>query len=152
MADWADPTITSIYSDVIDKFKARDIDAITLNSGPASGLPIGAIKYDRVGHKFQEWSGSAWVDIVLAVAGGGTGGSIPGGGGLGLGTMSLQNANTVAITGGSIVNLNSFSLACDILFTTDGSRNIGSSAVRPNNIYIRNGLVIPVGTDKWVTA
>ena len=151
MANWVKPEITDLYTDVLEYIKSRDVDAITLNKSTASSLPIGAIKYDRTGKKFQEWDGSIWVDIVLAVQGGGTGGTIPGGGGLGLGTISVQNANNVAITGGSITTLSSFSLASDIVFTTDGSRNIGSNSVRPNNIFVRNGLVIPVGYDKFVT-
>ena len=153
MADWVKPAITDLYTDVLDFLKARDVDAVTLNLGAPSSLPVGAIKYDRTGKKFQEWNGTIWVDIVLAVSGGGTGGSTPGSGasGLGLGTMSVQNAVSVAITGGSIVGITSFSLSSDITFNADGTRNIGSNTVRPNNVFVRNGLVIPVGYDRWVT-
>jgi hypothetical protein len=151
MADWVKPDITDLYTDVLTFIKARDVDAITLVGGTATSLPIGAIKYDRIGRKFQEWNGTAWIDIVLAVSGGGTGGTTPGGGGLGLGTMSVQNANTVNISGGVISGITSFNLSSDIAFNADGTRNIGSNGTRPNQIFVRNGLVIPVGADKWVT-
>lgn len=151
MADWNDPVITSVYPDVIDKFKARDIDTITMGLNPATNIPNGTMRFNRTANIFQEWNGSVWVDKILGVPGGGTGGSTPGSGGLGLGTMSVQNANSVEITGGSIVALNSFNLSCDLLFSSDGTRNVGSNTVRPNNIFVRNGLVIPVGADKWVT-
>ena len=151
MADWVKPAITDLYTDTLDFLKARDNDAVTLNGGTATSLPIGAIKYDRIGRKFQEWNGTAWIDIVLSVGGGGTGGTTPGGGGLGLGTMAVQNANAVNISGGVITTLSSFSLSTDLVFTSDGTRNIGSNGIRPNNVFVRNGLVIPVGADKWVT-
>lgn len=153
MADWNDPTITSIYTDVIDKFKARDIDAISLGAYSITNTPTGAMRYNRTDNKFQEWNGTAWVDKVISIAGGGTGATSLSGiaTALNLGTMAIQNANSVAITGGSIISLSSFSLATDIVFTTDGARNIGSNTARPSNVYIRNGLVIPVGADKWVT-
>lgn len=150
MADWAKPDITDLYTDTLSFLKARDNDAVTLNKDTATSIPTGAIKYDRIGKKFQEWNGTAWIDIVIAVAGGGTGGTTPGGGGLGLGTMSIQNDNAVNITGGVISGISSFSLSADIAFSSDGTRNIGSSTVRPNNVFVRNGLVIPVGADKWV--
>ena len=53
---------------------------------------------------FEEWSGTAWVAKIIAIAGGGTGVTTPSGiiSGLGLGAMAFQNSNAVAITGGSI--------------------------------------------------
>lgn len=108
MADWSKPTITSNYVTFVDEVKNRDIDAITLQVNALTNPPVSAIKLLRSPAKFQEWNGSAFVDIVLSVAGGGTGSSTPGGAvsGLGLGTMSLQNANAVAITGGTASGLN----------------------------------------------
>ena len=153
MADWNTPTITSPYADVIDFLRARDVDAITLGLAAITNTPVGTIRYNRADNKFQEWTGAVWVDKVLSIAGGGTGGNTASGArlALGLGTISVQNAESVVITGGSITFLSSFSLATDLTFTTDGTRNIGTNGIRPSNIYVRNGLVIPVGSDKWVT-
>lgn len=152
MADFSLPVLTSLYQEVIDTLKARDIDAATLCLNLPTNFPVGTIRLNRTTKVFQEWDGATWVDVVLGVPGGGTGGTVPGGGGLGLGTMSIQNAVSVAITGGGITGITSFSLSTGIIFDADGTRNIGSNNIRPGNIYVRNGLVIPVGTDKWVTA
>ena len=152
MADFTLPVLTSLYPDVLDTLKARDNDAATLFLNDPTNQPVGSIRFNRTTRVFQEWSGSAWADLVIGVPGGGTGGTVPGGGGLGLGSMSIQNAPSVAITGGSILGITAFSLSTGISFDTDGSRNIGSNTIRPGNIYVRNGLVIPVGTDKWVVA
>jgi hypothetical protein len=57
------------------------------------------IQYVVASNKFQRWDGSTWVDLVLSVAGGGTGGTSS------LGTMAFQAASGVAITGGTIIGL-----------------------------------------------
>jgi hypothetical protein len=66
--------------------------------------------------------------------------------------MGTQASNSVAITGGSITGLATFSLACSLVFGADATYNIGSDAVRPSKAYIRDALVIPVGTDKYATS
>ena len=102
----------------------------------------------------QEWDGSAWQNKVISIAGGGTGASTPSGilGNLNLGTMALQNATAVAITGGTITGITNLVLNSSIVFTVDASHNIGSNTARPGTLYIRHGIVIPVGTDKFVSA
>jgi hypothetical protein len=116
MADWSKPTITSNYVTFVDEVKNRDLDAITLQLNALTNPPVGSIRLLRAPTKFQEWDGTQFVDKILAVAGGGTGSSTPGGAvsALGLGTMSLQNANAVAITGGTLTNLHTYNrLDCD---------------------------------------
>jgi hypothetical protein len=107
MADWLKPTITSNYVTFVDEVKNRDIDAITLQKDALVNPPTGSIKLLRSPAKFQEWNGTAFVDVILSVAGGGTGSSTPGGAAsaLGLGSMAFQNSNAVSITGGNIANL-----------------------------------------------
>lgn len=109
MADWSKPTITSNYVTFVDEVKNRDIDAITLQVNPLTNPPVSAIKLLRSPAKFQEWNGTAFVDIVLSVAGGGTGASTPAGAasGLGLGSMAFQNSNAINVTGGDLYNIRS---------------------------------------------
>lgn len=110
MADWSKPTIISNYVTFVDEVKNRDIDAITLQLNVLTNPPVGSIKLVRGATvKFQEWDGTQFVDKILGIAGGGTGSSTPAGAAsaLGLGTMAFQNANAIAVTGGSIANMNS---------------------------------------------
>jgi hypothetical protein len=104
MADWSIPTVSSNYADVLTYLKDRDIDAGTLFLNAPSNQPTGSIRYLRASNKFQEWDGAAWVDKVLAVAGGGTGGSSAASArsALGLGTMAVQDSSSVNISGGTL--------------------------------------------------
>lgn len=108
MADWNNPTVASDYlTGVLPVLNARDVNAGTLFSdslAAATNVPTGAIRYNRALDKFQEWSGAAWVDQGISLAGGGTGAVTAAGArtNLGLGTMAVQDASGVNITGGAI--------------------------------------------------
>lgn len=105
MADWALPSLVTLYTSVLDYLKARDEDAISLCLNEPSNKFIGTIRYVRASNKFQEWDGAAWNDKVLAIAGGGTGGANAGAArtSLGLGDMATQTSSGVSITGGTII-------------------------------------------------
>lgn len=62
------------------------------------------MRWNRSANQFEEWGSGAWNPKILSIAGGGTGSNNPTGirAALGLGTMSTQNANAVAITGGTL--------------------------------------------------
>jgi hypothetical protein len=145
MADWNAPTLSTAYATLLSNLMDRDADAATLAESPTNP-PTGFIRWVTASNKFQRWNGSAWVDLVLAVAGGGTGGTTA------LGSMAFQAAGGVAITGGTIAGITSFSFSCDLLPNVSGTRNIGSNALKIKNAYIGTGLVIPVGANKYVTS
>ncbi len=146
MADWNNPVLTTAYATFLAEMKARDLDAAQLfNSAPTNPV-ANMIRYNRATNIFEQYNGATWVALVLAAAGGGTGGTSA------LGTISTQNSNAVAITGGTITGLTQLELAAALTFDADGTRNIGTNAKKAKNIYIKDGLVIPVGTDKWVTS
>lgn len=140
MANWNNPTLASTYSDVIADFKARDVDAITLQYSAPSNLPTGAIKYERTLNKFQEWSGSAFVDKVLSLEGGGTGATTAAGvrTALALGTLALQNSNAIIITGGSISGLSSLGLSGNLTSTGNGSFSGTLSAAAGGSVPIKS--------------
>lgn len=104
MADWDLPVISTIYTSVLDYLKARDEDAITLCFSAPSNTPEHAIKWNRADDVFEEWEAGAWNDLIIALAGGGTGASTAAGArtNLGLGSISTQASSSVAITGGTI--------------------------------------------------
>ena len=117
MANWANPTITSNYITFVDEVKARDVDAIQMQAYPLTNPPFASIKLLRSPIKFQEWNGFVFNDLVLSPGGGGTGVTsiaalVPQ---LGLGTMAVQNANAVSITGGGISGI---SLSTSTLINT----------------------------------
>lgn len=119
MADFNLPsTLATAYADLLDYLKARDVDAISLNTptNPASGF----MRWNRTADLLQEFNGTTWIDQPISVVGGGTGSGTAAGArtNLGLGTIAVQDANNVTITGGSlagsgagITNLNASNLA-----------------------------------------
>lgn len=154
MADWANPLITTQYDVFVSEAKARDVDAATLFLSAPSNQPTGAIKLVRAPIKFQEWDGAAWNDKLLDVTGGGTGAATASGARtvLGIGTMGVQNSNTVAITGGTLSGISQFDLAGPITFSADASWDIGTFAKQARKVYIKDALILPVGTDKYATS
>ena len=113
--NWLLPQTTSNYATgVIQAINNKFIDTITLfRSGVGSNLPNNAIRYNGdLNGTFQRWNGTVWNDMILAVAGGGTGGSTPALArtNLELGTMSTQNSNLVNITGGTISGISTLAV------------------------------------------
>jgi hypothetical protein len=127
--NWSLPTTTSNYATgVIQAINNKFIDCITLfRGGDGSNLPTNAIRYNGdLAGTFQRWNGSVWANMILAVAGGGTGSDNPAGirTNLGLGTMAVQNANAVDITGGNAVGMGNIvanNINGAILSSADGS-------------------------------
>lgn len=103
-ADWNEPELSTAYSDVLDELKDRDLDSATLFVSAPTNPVDGMMRYVRASNKFQEYLTGSWTDKVLSLAGGGTGGATASDArtNLGLGTIAVQNANNVNITGGSI--------------------------------------------------
>jgi hypothetical protein len=144
--NWLLPQTTSNYATgVIQAINNKFIDAITLfRLGVGSNIPVNAIRYNGdINGTFQRWNGSVWNDMILAVAGGGTGGSTGALArtNLGLGTMSTQNSNAVDISGGNIVNIGSFSANTvygNAITTPNGAGIAGINAAN-----ISTGLINP---------
>ena len=143
MADWSGPTLTDLYSAFLTLLKGRDVDAATMAEAPTTP-PTNYIRWNRTLDIFQEWSGSAWVDMVLESAGGGTGSAV-----LVLGTMASQDSDAVAITDGTIVA--DVTVDAALKFASHNVQDVGENLKRARNVYIESGLAIPVGTDKWIS-
>ena len=154
MANWDNPKITTQYDVFLAECKERDLDTATMFKDAPTNPPVSSIRLFRSPLKLQEWTGSAWADRLLSIEGGGTGSNNAAGirTNLGLGTIAVQNANLVAITGGTIQNLTYFQVACTILVTADNAFDIGSYSFQFRKGYFRSALVIPSGTDKYATS
>jgi hypothetical protein len=99
MANWSSPVLTDLYTNVMSYLKDRDDDAIRLNdtrSASASNLPDNAKRWNNTLGTFQNWLSSVWADIVLAIAGGGTGATTASGARTNLGVPSVSEASATA--------------------------------------------------------
>lgn len=150
-ADWNTPTSGTAYLSVLTNLADKDIDAITLQKTAPSNLPTGAIAWDRSALKFKEWSGSAFVDMVLAIVGGGTGAATASGArtALGLGDMATQTSSAVAITGGTItgVNISAASITSGTLGLNRGGTGASLALGGSGAVLQSNGAAVVFGTD-----
>jgi hypothetical protein len=130
--------------------KDRDINVATLfdtRLAAATNIATRTKRWNNTDKVFEDYNGATWDDLVIAIAGGGTGAATAATArtNLGLGTMATQAASAVAITGGTITDVG-------LAFTADGNKNIGSNTYGLGKAYIHTGLVVPVGTDKYLTS
>jgi microcystin-dependent protein len=64
MTNWNNPTGSSTYTNFITESKDRDVSAVTLLDGASdTNLPTNAKKYNSSTDKFQNWNGSAFVNL-----------------------------------------------------------------------------------------
>jgi len=160
MANWANPTVTTQYDVFVNEAKDRDVDVATmfLNSASLVTPPIGSIRFARLGggqYRLQEWDvPGAFLERYLGVSGGGTGAQDAANArvNLGIGTMGVQNSNTVVISGGTVANLSGLSLSCSIVFNANAAYDLGSNGAKVRRGYFADALVLPVGVDKFATS
>lgn len=134
-ANWNNPLLSSPYVDFLADMKARDVDVLTMN--PGTNIPVDSKRWNAALNVFQNWNGSAWVNLVLGGAGGGTGSSTP----VTLGTMATQNSNAVAITGGSItgVALNAGDITGGVLALARGGTGASLALGASGHVMMSNG-------------
>ena len=99
MADWSKWELTDPYTGIRTQDDDKDKDAVRLNDTrvtSASNLPDYAKRWNATLGTFQNWLSSVWADIVLAVAGGGTGAITAAGARSNLGVPSVSEAQTTA--------------------------------------------------------
>lgn len=142
-ANWNLPTLTSNYATgVLQVINEKLVDAVSLFVLDGTNIPENAIKFNRTTLGFQERISGLWSDRTIGVVGGGTGGSTPlaARSNLGLGSLATQNANAVAITGGSLTTLSALDVSGNITFTGVITGN-GSGLTGLNASNIASGTI-----------
>jgi hypothetical protein len=148
MADWDEPLLTTAYATWHAEMQARDVNAMTLADSrlaAMTNIDTHAKRWENTAKKFQDYD-AGWNDLVLGITGGGTGAVNAAGGrtNLGLGTIAIQDADAVVITGGTALFA--------AITTVDDTLTLGTFAAQLNKAYIKTGLLIPVGANKYLVA
>jgi hypothetical protein len=69
MADWANPTLASTYTNFVAEVNNRDIDlALAFDGVSATNLPVGAIRWNGDVKRWQKWTGTAWGELTALYA------------------------------------------------------------------------------------
>ena len=69
MANWSNPTLTSLYTNFVDEVKNRDVDlALQFDGVTATNLPTNAIRWNSTLNRWQKWSGTAWGELTAVYA------------------------------------------------------------------------------------
>jgi hypothetical protein len=94
MANWSNPTLTSLYTDFLSELKARDTDlALQFDGTTSTNLSTGTIRWDSSANRWKKWNGSAWAELTTTYAL--TGLSTTGNASIG-GTLSVTGSTTLA--------------------------------------------------------
>jgi hypothetical protein len=138
-ANWSLPITTSNYSSVVLQTIDERLDDVVsmFRAGDGSNMHVNSMRFNGdLAGEFERWNGSVWNDIILSVAGGGTGSGTAAGArtNLGLGTIATQNSNAVAITGGSAINLSTLTATDIFAVTFTGGNGAAITNLNANNI------------------
>ena len=61
MADFNNPTLTSLYTDMLDGLKSRDVSALQwLDGSTDTNIPSGAKRWNAQNNYFEKFNGTAW--------------------------------------------------------------------------------------------
>lgn len=68
-ANWNNPTLSSLYTDVLSLLKERDADlAVQFDGVSPTNIPTGAVRWNSAISRWQKWSGSAWGELATTYA------------------------------------------------------------------------------------
>lgn len=152
-----DPVLTDTWSNFLADLNERDLHIRTMDyvTPVDTNIATGTIQLVEDAAwpdaKFQRWSGTAWADVTVSVAGGGTAGTT-------FGTMGVQNANNIAVTGGSLTGvavsaLTSFSVGSHMIPSVSATYDLCNITTYAGmrNVIVKTGMMIPVGANMWIT-
>lgn len=120
MANWDLPDIDTDYLEVLERLAEKDYDSATMFYDTSTNTPEHAMRWRRDNLLFEELLSGIWTPKQIAIGGGGTGAATASGArtNLGLGTLAVQNASGVNITGGSISGVSITGLSATTAFSS----------------------------------
>ncbi len=150
MANWSNPTLTSLYTDFVTEVKNRDVD-LALGLDPATtsptNVPTNAIRWNSASFKYQKWDGSTWNDLstkYIFTAVEVSGSTVPVNG-MYLSTTNTLNFSTAStasrltIDGSGNVNIDSGTFYVDAV-----NNRVGVGTTGPNypiDVQVPGGLI-----------
>lgn len=94
MANWNNPTLTSLYTDVLTELKNRDVELATQFDGATpTNLPTNSIRWSSTNGRWELWNGSAWVVLTSSYKLGAIDNTIIGGTTAAAGTFTALNSS-----------------------------------------------------------
>ena len=119
-ANWANPTLTSLYTNFVTEVKARDEDlAVQFDGFSGSGIPTGTIQWSSSNNRWQKWSGSSWgvLSTTYALTGLSTTGAAAIGGNLTVSGSSVFTVTPTAPTLGTGTNTTQLATTAHVFAT-----------------------------------
>lgn len=139
MANWANPVLTSTYTNFMNELKDRDTDlALQFDGTTSTSLTTGTIRWNSTANRWQKWNGTAWAELTATYAL--TGLSTTGNASIG-GTLGVTGATT--LTGGG---------TSTTVATADNSTNIATTAFVKAQAYATLASPALTGTPTAPTA
>ena len=69
MANWANPVLTSTYTNFMNELKDRDTDlALQFDGTTSTSLTVGTIRWDSTANRWKKWNGSSWAELTATYA------------------------------------------------------------------------------------
>jgi hypothetical protein len=153
MANWANPLLTSIYTNFVTEVKDRDVDlALQFDGTTSTSLPTGTIRWSSSAGRWQKWSGSAWGELAAtyALTGLSTTGAATIGttlGVTGIATLSGGGTSTTPATDNNTTNIATTAFVVGQASAVAPLIN-GTAAVGTSLRYSRQDHVHPVDTTR----
>ncbi len=64
MADFNQPVLSSLYVNMLNDLKSRDIEAVTWMSGSNTNVPTNAKRWNTSNNYFEKFNGTSWVPLA----------------------------------------------------------------------------------------
>jgi len=140
MANWANPQLTSTYTDFMNQLKDRDTDlALQFDGTTSSNLSTGTIRWNSSINRWQKWSGASWGELAstYALTGLSTTGNASIGGTLTV-TGSTSLATATATTPATADNSTAVATTAWVKAQGYSGATTGTSANTPNTLVQRD--------------